>query len=200
MIEPVIRNPGGLLEHARAGQVIVDLSTASPASTRKLHDELATRQARYLDGGIKVLNNFLNGVTLVTSHAYPVPIPEAARGVASGLGAAPWAEIIWALVIVIGFQLVLSHTRWGLHTVATGGNQWETLFDRALTSNPANLPGQGPTVRYYNSDLPFSAVWGPRCPQPGPPRGTRCAKSRSTRRASNKSWCCSSSARISPKN
>ncbi|GAA1028149.1 hypothetical protein GCM10009557_12180 [Virgisporangium ochraceum] len=31
----------------------------------------------------------LNGITLVTSHAYPVPIPEAARGVAWWLGAAP---------------------------------------------------------------------------------------------------------------
>ena len=46
--------------------------------------------------------------------------------------------------------------------VASGGNQWETLFDRALKNNPANAPGFGPTVRYYNSDLPFSAVWGPR--------------------------------------
>jgi phospholipase C len=44
----------------------------------------------------------------------------------------------------------------------TLGNQWETLFDRALKSNPANLPGIGLTARYYNSDLPFSAVWGPR--------------------------------------
>ena len=34
------------------------------------------------------------------------------------------------------------------------GNQWETIFDRALAS--------GLTARYYNSDLPFSAVWGPR--------------------------------------
>jgi len=65
----------------------------------------------------------LNGITLVTSHAYPVPIPEEARGVASWLGAAPWAEMIWALVIVAGFQLILSRTRWGLHTVATGGNE-----------------------------------------------------------------------------
>jgi simple sugar transport system permease protein len=65
----------------------------------------------------------LNGITLVTSHAYPVPIPEEARGVASWLGAAPWAEMIWALAIVAFFQLVLSRTRWGLHTVATGGNQ-----------------------------------------------------------------------------
>jgi phospholipase C len=46
--------------------------------------------------------------------------------------------------------------------VATAGNQWETLFDRALKNNPANLPSAGPTVRYYNSDLPFSATWGPR--------------------------------------
>ena len=45
----------------------------------------------------------------------------------------------------------------------TAGNQWETLFDRALRNNPANVPGPGLlTARYYNSDLPFSAVWGPR--------------------------------------
>ncbi len=52
VIEAVIRNPGGLLEHARDGQVIVDLSTANPASTRALHDELAGRGVRYLDAGI----------------------------------------------------------------------------------------------------------------------------------------------------
>jgi simple sugar transport system permease protein len=64
----------------------------------------------------------LNGITLITSHAYPAPIPESARGVAGWLGAAPWAEIIWALAVVVVFQLVLSYTRWGLHTIATGGN------------------------------------------------------------------------------
>jgi len=52
VIEAVIRNPGGLLEHARDGQVIVDLSTANPASTRALHDELHPRGVRYLDAGI----------------------------------------------------------------------------------------------------------------------------------------------------
>jgi phospholipase C len=36
----------------------------------------------------------------------------------------------------------------------TAGNQWETIFDRALA--------RGLTARYYNSDLPFSAVWGVR--------------------------------------
>jgi phospholipase C len=38
--------------------------------------------------------------------------------------------------------------------VATAGNQWETIFDRAL--------GKSLTAQYYNSDLPFSAVWGAR--------------------------------------
>src|SRR5918996_1031667 len=38
--------------------------------------------------------------------------------------------------------------------VETLGNQWETIFDRAI--------GRGLSARYYNSDLPFSAVWGPR--------------------------------------
>jgi simple sugar transport system permease protein len=64
----------------------------------------------------------LNGITLITSHAYPAAIPEQARGVAGWLGADPWAEISWALAIAAVFQIVLSRTRWGLHTVATGGN------------------------------------------------------------------------------
>src|SRR4051812_38548851 len=46
--------------------------------------------------------------------------------------------------------------------VATAGNQWDTIFDRAYAANPAQAPGMGPTAQYYNSDLPFSAVWGAR--------------------------------------
>jgi simple sugar transport system permease protein len=64
----------------------------------------------------------LNGITLVTSHADPSPIPDGARGVAGWLGGGPWAEIIWAGAVVVVFQVVLTRTRWGLHTVAVGGN------------------------------------------------------------------------------
>ena len=116
VIETVVRRPGGLLDSAREGQIIVDLSTANPSSTRSLHDGLAGRGVRFLDAGIsggaaaadkgmltlmvggdadalatvrplldafsahvhhmgasgaghvtKVLNNFLNGVTLVAT-------------------------------------------------------------------------------------------------------------------------------------
>src|SRR5215207_4915620 len=38
--------------------------------------------------------------------------------------------------------------------VETGGNQWPTIFDRALARNLS--------ATYFNSDLPFSAVWGAR--------------------------------------
>lgn len=51
-VELVIEGPGGLLEHARQGQIVVDLTTAEPASTRRLHGRLAERGARLLDCGI----------------------------------------------------------------------------------------------------------------------------------------------------
>ena len=38
------------------------------------------------------------------------------------MGAWGYAEIAWAIAIVIVMHVVLRHTRWGLHTVATGGN------------------------------------------------------------------------------
>ncbi|HEX6447976.1 MAG TPA: NAD(P)-dependent oxidoreductase [Trebonia sp.] len=116
VIEAVVRGADGLRENARDGQIIVDLSTANPASTRSLHGDLAARGVRFLDAGIsggaaaaekgtltlmvggdaaalaavrpmletfsahihhmgasgaghvtKVLNNFLNGVTLAAT-------------------------------------------------------------------------------------------------------------------------------------
>ena len=64
----------------------------------------------------------LSGITLVTSHAYPELIPASAQGIGRWLGAAGWAEVIWAIILVAVFQIVLTRTRWGLHTIAVGGN------------------------------------------------------------------------------
>jgi simple sugar transport system permease protein len=64
----------------------------------------------------------LLGVLLVTSHAYPATIPPSAAGVGKYLGSWTWAEITWTIILVVIFQVVLSRTRWGLHTVAVGGN------------------------------------------------------------------------------
>ena len=52
IVETVVLGPGGVLEHARAGQVVVDLSTSAPESTRKIRAQLAARGADYLDAGI----------------------------------------------------------------------------------------------------------------------------------------------------
>ncbi|NGN68124.1 ABC transporter permease [Streptomyces sp. A7024] len=62
------------------------------------------------------------GIMLTTSHAYPAAIPEAAEGLAGWFGQADWSELIWCLIIVAFFHIVLTRSRWGLHTVATGGN------------------------------------------------------------------------------
>lgn len=137
VIESVVRGSGGLLGDARDGQIIVDLSTANPASTRALHDELAAKGTRYLDAGIsggaaaaekgtltlmvggdaealaavrpmldtfsahvhhmgasgaghvtKVLNNFLNGVTLAATAEVMV------AGKKAGLDLAQLLEVI----------------------------------------------------------------------------------------------------------
>jgi len=52
VVERVVRGDDGVLGAARSGQVIVDLSTASPPSTQAIHADLAAKGAEYLDAGI----------------------------------------------------------------------------------------------------------------------------------------------------
>ncbi|MBO0801544.1 MAG: NAD(P)-dependent oxidoreductase [Nocardiopsaceae bacterium] len=52
VVEAVAGGAGGLIAHAREGQVVVDLSTSAPESTRAIHGELAARGVAYLDAGI----------------------------------------------------------------------------------------------------------------------------------------------------
>lgn len=64
----------------------------------------------------------VSGITLTTSGAFPVAIPDDARWIQPWMGQAPWAEITWALVIVAVIHILFTRTRWGLHTIAVGGN------------------------------------------------------------------------------
>jgi simple sugar transport system permease protein len=64
---------------------------------------------------------FVEGITLIISGAMQVATPEV-PGVATIMGNSAYAEIIWAIAIVIVMQIVLSWTRWGVHTVAIGSN------------------------------------------------------------------------------
>jgi 3-hydroxyisobutyrate dehydrogenase len=52
IVEAVVLGDDGLLANARGGQVIVDLSTAAPSSTRRLHELMGERGVEYIDAGI----------------------------------------------------------------------------------------------------------------------------------------------------
>jgi simple sugar transport system permease protein len=91
----------------------------------------------------------VGGLTLIISHAAPVAMPgaevtskvETVTKVINGqkiqlqehvnhvgtfakiFGAGTYSELIWALLIVAGVQVLLSLTRWGVYTVAVGGNK-----------------------------------------------------------------------------
>ena len=70
----------------------------------------------------------LSGLTLIISDAQPVAMPgtsvtEEMTTFAKVFGGGVYSELIWALAIVLVLQLVLSFTRWGVYTVAVGGNR-----------------------------------------------------------------------------
>lgn len=52
VVEAVVFGEQGLLERAHAGQIVVDLSTASPESTQRINAEFTKRDVAYLDAGI----------------------------------------------------------------------------------------------------------------------------------------------------
>ncbi len=63
----------------------------------------------------------LNGFTLTISHGSPVATPGG-ETFAAVFGAWSYSQFLWALAVVAVMHVVLRHTRWGLHTIATGGN------------------------------------------------------------------------------
>jgi simple sugar transport system permease protein len=63
----------------------------------------------------------VNGLTLLAFNAQPLA-PPGSPGAKDLLGHGAYFEIMWAAVVVIAMQLLLKTTRWGLHTVAIGGN------------------------------------------------------------------------------
>jgi simple sugar transport system permease protein len=74
--------------------------------------------------GAQVSTSTHNVAHIVNGHH--IVLPETVHHIgtfAKFFGGGVYAEVIWALVIVIVLQLVLTFTRWGLHTVAVGSNK-----------------------------------------------------------------------------
>ncbi|MGH8947240.1 MAG: ABC transporter permease, partial [Acidimicrobiia bacterium] len=63
----------------------------------------------------------INGFTLNISDGFPKRVPSDAAGAAI-FGGANFSGLMWVIIIVIGMHLILNHSRWGVYTVAVGGN------------------------------------------------------------------------------
>ncbi len=63
----------------------------------------------------------LLGIVQVTSHGEPVSVPTDMAGNVHWLGG-NWAPFFWAVALTLVMHIVLTRTRWGLHTVSVGGN------------------------------------------------------------------------------
>ena len=79
IIEQVVLGEDGVRAHARAGQVVVDLSTGSPESTQRIHGALAEQGVAYLDAGISGGAKAAEAGTLTISAVRPRPWNESAR-------------------------------------------------------------------------------------------------------------------------
>jgi simple sugar transport system permease protein len=64
----------------------------------------------------------LMGLINTTSHDQPAAVPADVLGIGKWMQGYAWAPIIWAILLTAVFHVVLTRTRWGLHTVSVGGN------------------------------------------------------------------------------
>jgi simple sugar transport system permease protein len=64
----------------------------------------------------------LGGVSLTLSHGEQASITAPVAGIGKYLGTLGFAQIIWAVILLVLLHMLLRNTRWGLHTIAVGGN------------------------------------------------------------------------------
>jgi simple sugar transport system permease protein len=63
----------------------------------------------------------LHGIALKVSNNFPRPAPTEGKLVGI-IGGGKWSEILWAIGICVVMQIVLTQTKWGVNTIATGAN------------------------------------------------------------------------------
>jgi simple sugar transport system permease protein len=65
----------------------------------------------------------LSGLVLTMAHGEQAPVPTALAGIEKYFGSGNnFSMIIWAFALLLVFHMLLRQTRWGLHTIAVGGN------------------------------------------------------------------------------
>jgi simple sugar transport system permease protein len=64
----------------------------------------------------------LYGFLLTIAQAQAKNLPPESIALGHWFGTFAWSEIIWCVALVALFHVILTRTRWGLHTIAVGGN------------------------------------------------------------------------------
>jgi simple sugar transport system permease protein len=64
----------------------------------------------------------LLGLINTTSHDQPAAVPASVLGIGKWINNYAFAPIVWAVALTVLFHILLTRTRWGLHTVSVGGN------------------------------------------------------------------------------
>jgi simple sugar transport system permease protein len=65
----------------------------------------------------------LAGLILTLGHGEQASVPPKVIGIGHWIGTYAWAEITWAVILTAVFHILLRRTKWGLHTIAVGGNR-----------------------------------------------------------------------------
>jgi simple sugar transport system permease protein len=65
----------------------------------------------------------LAGLILTLGHGEQASVPPKVIGIGHWIGTYAWADITWAVILTAIFHILLRRTKWGLHTIAVGGNR-----------------------------------------------------------------------------
>jgi len=93
----------------------------------------------------------LHGIALKVSNNFPRPAPT--EGVMVQIfGGYKWSEILWAIAIVVLMQIVLTQTKMGTYTIATGANM--------LGAAEAGIKTRGIKIRAFVLTAVFAGFGG----------------------------------------
>ena len=125
-VEAVVLGPDGALAGLRAGSVLIDMSTVSPATSRKLAGAVTTKQAEFLDAPVVGSKGpAIEGTLVILVGGLPTTL-ERVRAVLAAMG----KTIIHAGQVGMGSALKLA-TNLMLAHLAAGFAEGLLLVERA---------------------------------------------------------------------
>ncbi|MER6562322.1 NAD(P)-dependent oxidoreductase [Streptomyces sp. NPDC001027] len=158
VVEAVVLGEDGVLAQAREGQVVVDLSTSAPASTLRLHEQLAERGTVLIDAGISggaaaaekgVLTLMVGGDTAALDRVRPLLAAFSAHVFPCGpVGAGHTAKLLNNFLNAVA----LSATAEVMIAGRKAGLDLQVLLDVLNTSSGVNFATQNRFPKIIHGD------------------------------------------------